>query len=346
MTTLRVLFDVTWEHGHGGTSRYVRSLADALAARPDVELVRWRAPHLERLPRLARAPLNALLHLLATQLALPVVARRWRVDLVHATMIAPLVAPCPVVVTLLDALDFRPALRSSELWSAYVRLIGAPAARRADLAIAPSVSAAADVRAAYRLPGERVRVIPLGSALAAPDAARLPAELPERWALLVGSVSRHKDVRAAIDAVARARCHDPALGLVVVGHAGPLEAGERSWVRELAGVDDATLAALYAHAVVTLIPSRHEGYGLPAVESLALGTPVAGWDIPALREVSAGVARLVPLGDVAALASAIERILADPAGERARIAAAPAAHPLPWSRVAELTLAAYRAVRR
>jgi glycosyltransferase involved in cell wall biosynthesis len=72
-------------------------------------------------------------------------------------------------------------------------------------------------------------------------------------------------------------------------------------------VSDDDLAALYTGARALVFPSDDEGFGLPAVEALACGTPVVACDVPALREVLADRATFVALHDVAGLLAAAER---------------------------------------
>jgi glycosyltransferase involved in cell wall biosynthesis len=98
------------------------------------------------------------------------------------------------------------------------------------------------------------------------------------------------------------------------------------------------LAWLYRHAAAVIVPSRHEGFGLPVVEALSLGTPVVASDIPALREVGGRATRFAPADAPAAFAEQLEAILADPAAERTRIAATatPASIPTPAQTVAAI----------
>jgi glycosyltransferase involved in cell wall biosynthesis len=94
--------------------------------------------------------------------------------------------------------------------------------------------------------------------------------------------------------------------LVLVGPTG-------RWARELpdvtltGAVSDDELAAIYTGARALIFPSDDEGFGLPPVEALACGTPVAAFDVPALREVLEGRVTLRPVGDLAGLITAAER---------------------------------------
>src|SRR5207302_8754201 len=76
-------------------------------------------------------------------------------------------------------------------------------------------------------------------------------------------------------------------------------------------LDDATLAALFRHAELVAYPSYVEGFGLPALEALACGTPVVTTRGSAVEEIVGDAALLVPAHDVDALAAACRRALDD-----------------------------------
>ena len=139
--------------------------------------------------------------------------------------------------------------------------------------------------------------------------------MPDDYLLWVGDL-RHPDPHRRIPALVHAPRELP---LVLVGAAG-------QWAHELDGgvivtgeVGDDELAALYTGAHALLMPSAEEGFGLPAVEALACGTPVVAADGPALREVLDGRATFVEPGDVAGMVTA------------AHAAARPAPAPPSWT---------------
>jgi glycosyltransferase involved in cell wall biosynthesis len=104
-------------------------------------------------------------------------------------------------------------------------------------------------------------------------------------------------------------------------------------------VGDRELLSLYAHADCLALPSLHEGFGLPAVEAMAAGTPVVAGNKGALPEVVGGAGILVDPYDVAAIAAGIERAISErkqlaPPG-RAR------ANQFTWERAAESMSAIY-----
>src|SRR5205814_10377224 len=104
--------------------------------------------------------------------------------------------------------------------------------------------------------------------------------LPDRYLLWVGDLA-HPEPRKRVAELAATRRQLP---LVLVGAAG-------RWARELddvtvtGEVPDRDLAAMYTGAHAPAFPSDDEGFGLPPVEPLACGTPVAACHVPALREV-------------------------------------------------------------
>lgn len=214
-------------------------------------------------------------------------------------------------------------------------------------------------------PPERLSVIPNGTDAAggdAPDgladleAARLigprrPVEL-----LHVGSTISRKRIDALLDVFAAVRKVRPDARLVRVG--GPFTAEQRVRARDLGigdaivvlpFVDRATLAAVYRHATVALLPSEREGFGLPLVEALACGTPVVASDIPVLREVAGGAAEYCAVADIAAWTRSILALIAErdqaPAAWQARKARGVArASQFSWSSYAGSVASIYRLV--
>jgi glycosyltransferase involved in cell wall biosynthesis len=258
-------------------------------------------------------------------------------------MTAPIFSPKPVVVTLHDALDFIPALRPSRVWSAYMRTFGALAARRATAVLTGTCASAAEVTRYYRLKRDRVHVTPYGSALAIGCAAG--DLLPPPFVLMVGAADRRKDLQTGLKAVESVRINGEALTATVVGSV-PDHYRAAAWVNVRAGVRDDELAGLYASAAAVIVPSRHEGFGLPVVEALAFGTPVIASDIPALREAGGGAARYAPVGDAAAFAKELQAIIDDPIAARQAVRAATTGRVTGWADTAQATIAIYRELLR
>jgi glycosyltransferase involved in cell wall biosynthesis len=189
-----------------------------------------------------------------------------------------------------------------------------------DAFIVPSVFARERLRAlGAPLPWPRVHVLaPPVRRLAEPRRGREAAiERGGGHALVVSRLAREKGVDVAIDA-----CRLAGIPLIVAGDGPELQTLRRQAagadVRFLGRIDDEQLSGLRERAAIALVPSRSgETFGMAAAEAMAAGLPVAGSDVGALPEL---VDRegLVPAGEAAALAGAIDRVRGDAAaGARA-----------------------------
>lgn len=122
-----------------------------------------------------------------------------------------------------------------------------------------------------------------------------------------------------------------------------LALGDR--VRFVSGISDGELGELLASAEIAVVPSRYEGFSLPAVEHMASGTPLVASRAGALPEVVGDAGVLVKPGDVEELAAALRR-LHDSAEERARAGDAGLTRVqerFAWPAVARATVEHYRA---
>jgi len=179
----------------------------------------------------------------------------------------------------------------------------------ADAVVVPTHTVASELSEIFDF-GDRLRVIggAVSSALSVPDNADEIADelaLPERYALSVGTLEPRKGIEPLIEAMAHPDA--PQIPLLIVGPEGwgdvriddvvarvGLPADR---VKVLGHVPDSTLAVLLQRASVFVFPSLAEGFGLPVVEALSLGTPVVHSDAPALVEVAAGAGIVVPRED-------------------------------------------------
>jgi glycosyltransferase involved in cell wall biosynthesis len=241
-----------------------------------------------------------------------------------------------------------------------VRCLLGAALRRARRIIAVSDATRVELLARYRLPSERVVVVPEAAAaeFAPPGPAALAAArdrygLARPYVLFVGFLEPKKNLGTLLEAVARVRRRGGwgPTELLVVGAPGwgpdPAQRaralGLDGAVRFVGPVPDADLPALYAGALAFAFPSLWEGFGLPVLEAMATGAPVVASNRGALPEVTAGAALLVE-PEAAPLAEALERLLADRTlRERLRAAGLARAAAFSWERTAQETLAVYRA---
>jgi glycosyltransferase involved in cell wall biosynthesis len=215
-------------------------------------------------------------------------------------------SPCPMVVTLHDLAALK--RRSEHLRPGIRRGLRHLAVRRALRVIVPTEAVAGDALQCLGVADDRLVVISEASDAAmyprSPHeiaAARKRFGLPEHYLVWVGGL-KHPDPGKH---VAKLAATPRELPLVLVGPTRP-------WAHELPDVtltgqvSDEHLAAIYSGAHALVLPSEDEGFGLPAVEALACGTPVVACEGPALREVLDGRATFVEPGDLEALVLAAQ----------------------------------------
>jgi len=184
------------------------------------------------------------------------------------------------------------------------------------------------------------------------DAVRERHGLRDPYLLFVGTLQPRKNLGrllAAFDRIAEAH---PTVTLALVGaigwHSdrlrealGRMRARER--VRVLGYVDDADLPALITGAVALAFPSLYEGFGLPALEAMACGTPVLASNTSSLPEVVGEAGLLVDPLDVDAIAAGLDRLILDaPLRQELGLRGIARAAKFTWRRAARETLAVLR----
>ena len=283
-----------------GTETYLRGLVPELARRVRVTLLTTRrgAAALRDEPyevvSLGSDEGERLKRLRAEQLTVPRVAAARGATLVHSLANTGPVRPgLPHVITVHDVnwAHERTLPRSTTI---ALKAIVGPAARRACAVCCVSQSAADEVGRELRILPERIVVTPLGAGRPPEVAPRDPGlGIPAgaRVVLNVGVLRWHKDQAALV----RALPDLPPDVLVVLAGAHEAYAEEvRALAAELGVEDrvrmpgylgDAELEWLWRRADVAAFPTRAEGFGLPVVEAMARGVPVACRDLPVLREV-------------------------------------------------------------
>jgi glycosyltransferase involved in cell wall biosynthesis len=285
-----------------------------------------------------------------------------RADLHHAmAFVAPVIAPCPSVVTVYDLSFlrypelFRPANRL------YLRLMTGFSCRRARRAIAISESTARDVQNLLGVSAGRIDVAVPGvdGRFFAPVSAeriarfREASRLPERFFLFLGTLEPRKNLVTLLQAYA-------ALPASAVRAVKLVLAGGRGWMYEevfrsiealgLGGdvlvsgyVPDEDLPLWYRAAEAFVYPSIYEGFGMPLLEAMASGVPVIAADSSSLPEAVGETGRLVPATDVSAWAAVLSRAIESPGWREGAGARGQArARTFTWARTAAQTVAAYR----
>ena len=298
--------------GSGGPETYLRGLAPALhSARPDSRLTvattRSGAEVLRRDGWADWAEIRALpceegqrgRRQLCEQLLLPALARRIGADLIHSlASVGPIRTPgTPHVITLHDVTFFRESTFSG-VTTFGMRQVVTRAARHADALIAVTQAARDEIVHELDLDSARFSVVHHGATLPARPPATPEADVRERLrlgdrrvVLCVAAKRPHKNqallVRAATE------LPDDVV-VVLAGHPEPYDAELRALADGL-GVDgsvvfadyvpDAELEALWGMASCAAFPTRAEGFGMPVLDALARGVPVACSDLAVLREI-------------------------------------------------------------
>jgi glycosyltransferase involved in cell wall biosynthesis len=235
------------------------------------------------------------------------------------------------------------------------RVLVPAVARSAARVITPSAAAAADIREVLSVPRDRIDVIPMAGRQRGP--ATPEGELRERFALgdapIVLCVSPrrpHKNTARLFAALARLK-RDPAPILVMPGYRTRFEAeldkeatrlGIADRIRCPGWVTNEDLEGLYEMATCFVVPSLIEGFGIPVLEAMERGVPVACSNAPSLPEVAGDAVRYFDPLDDAEIAAAIAELIAD-ADLREELAGAGHKHArlFSWEQTARETAESY-----
>lgn len=310
-----------------------------------------------RVRRLRRPPVPARLADLPEQLLLPLDLRRCGATVNHALSIYRAAAH-PGVPTVMTVHDVAPLMWPEHyLRTGILHRLLYVAARRAQLVLADSEAARSDIARHLGVPPERIVTVPLaageGFAPVDPRPARSMLGFDGPYLLYVGGLANHdwrKNLRGLIEGFAEwRRANRRTETLVLAGGIGPEGRELMRLARELGApvalpgfVSDSDLPVLFSGAACFVTASRYEGFGLPALEAISCGTPVAAFAAGAVPEVAGAGAITVPDGDLPALMRAAQSVCDDPE-LRARLRAGGLAHAerYSWRRTAELTWDAY-----
>jgi glycosyltransferase involved in cell wall biosynthesis len=302
---------------------------------------------------------NRVQWVLGEQALLPGMAARARVDLMHSlASTAPLWGPFRRVSTVHDLIYARFPDAHRGLRDRGLRVLVPAAVRRAERVIVDSSATREDLIETLGTPAAKIDVVPLGlpavhlnQGLSEGD-TRARLELGEREILLSLAAKRpHKNLLALIGALALIPGERRPL-LVIPGYRTwheaqlrerALELGVQADVRIPGWLSAGELEGLWGCARAFVYPSLYEGFGLPVLEAMARGVPVACSNASSLPEVAGEVALMFDPHDERALAQAIQALLALEEGARARMRRAGVARAklFSWRRTARATLESY-----
>lgn len=268
---------------------------------------------------------NEFRHFVWIQLVLPVRLLLLRADLLHASaFFAPLLCPCPLTLTVLDALYMQGSVRRrNRLAPLYSRLFIQSSVWRANRICTISGAAQRDIESAFGISAERIRVTYPGVSPryhAQPEAN--VAAIREKYGfvrpffLYVGTWAPRKNVIRLIEAfrIFRSATHAD-YELILIGQRTLFERREvrerlqdpeiAPHVRSLGFVPDEEMPSIYTACEALVFPSLGEGFGLPVVEAMACGTPVATSNVSSLPEVAGDAALLFDPLDSSDIANAM-----------------------------------------
>jgi glycosyltransferase involved in cell wall biosynthesis len=334
---MRTIIDVRTTDDHfPGIGRYTFQLVNALARQKDRdELVllanagkpnaRFNLASLASEPNVKIMRTTARPFTLSEQWLLPRELRKLNPRVIHFPYIVmPYLAPRPLVLTIHDVIPVRlPHLFPLHKRVLY-RISLLLALRAAAVVICISEATLSDLKAEFRLDRSRILVIHEGvggSFHPHPkrelDRVQAAYALPSGYILYLGTTKPHKNLPRLIDALARLH---PCPPLVIAGDEDSRyketrrlveRMGMGNRVRFTGAVKEDDLPALYSGARAFVFPSLYEGFGLPVLEAMACGVPVACSGIPSLRETAGDAALFFDPQDQDSIAAALERLLTD-----------------------------------
>lgn len=352
----------------GGTEILARELIGELARlRPDDEFVAYcgreagatlpdpawpENVHVSVLPFHAR---NKPLRVACELLMLPLRAARDKVALLHSLGVtSPLWGGRVRVVSIHDLIFHHHPGTFPKAAQKGLDLLVPLGARRAERVITISNASAEDLTATFGIAREKIDVTYLGAGFESHGERTGEQVLRERFelgddqfALCVASGLEHKNIPRLLEAFAASSVPR----LVVVGHAGLEQPrliaeaerlGITGRVRFTGWIDRADLEGLYAAARLFVYPTLIEGFGMPVLEAMRRGTPVACSNSSSLPEVAGDAAVLFDPLDPAAITRAIDSLASDDALRESLVAKGrEQAAKFSWRRCAEETWASY-----
>ena len=288
--------------------------------------------------------------------------RRDKVDVFHEPHYTlPIGVKNISVVTIHDIIHLRFPGSFGRLQRSYSREMVRHSLRSSRFVITDSEFTKIDILSTFRVAEDKINVIHLGvgEQFKKLKPGRTITEFRQRFGLkrpfvlYVGNVKKHKGIDTLLEALKRIPAKRD-LELVLVGGsisqdpvlqsmAMALGIGDR--IRELGRLNDNDLVTAYNAAEVLVMPSRYEGFGLPALEAMACGTPVLVSDAASLPEVVGDAALIFGVGHSAECADGLLRVLNESSLRRTLIRkGAERAKKFPWSQTAARTLELYEKI--
>jgi len=291
------------------------------------------------------------------------VARRDGVGIFHSPHYTlPYRLSIPSVVTIHDLIPLRFPEYFNVVQRTYARAMMSHAVSAASRILVDSEFVKLEVATAFKVDPKKIVVAHLGvgkefrkvNSVNAVREFRERYSLAKPYILFVGNTKPHKGLQHLLRAFGALRRRG--IELVLVG--GGLDRGSplaalvdeielRGTVRELKRISTQDLVMAYNGAEVLVLPSLYEGFGLPAIEAMACGTPVVASDGGALPEVVGDAAVIVRRGNVADLQEALAEVLGNKRLRKSLVAEGRKnIKRFSWQEMAKKTLGVYESVNR
>lgn len=308
---------------------------------------------------------SRMMRILWEQTVLPVLLSRTRATLLHApAYVAPVLAPCPFVLTIHDLHVMTHPQFCGKRNRMHYNLLIPRSIRKAQAVIAFSAYTKRNIISRFPDAQDKITVIPPGIA---PELKRCKSfaklldvknryHLPSSFLLFVGDLSFRKNVVGLIQAFAIVQAERPDLHLVLAGAADHASAsvigrtirrvGIGHRVKMTGYIAQEDLSALYSLAKAFVFPSHDEGFGLPPLEAMACGCPVVCSGGAAVENCGDAAVICDPR-DPASIASAVSLLLDNPYFREEKVAAGyKKSAQFTWEAAARATEALYRKVHQ
>jgi glycosyltransferase involved in cell wall biosynthesis len=347
-----------------GIGRYVVNLARGLRSiAPELDLALLRDPRAssERLtlPTLPTIDIPLSPFSIQQQWRVPQLLRGRRAALYHSPFyLMPYRPGVPTVLTAYDAIPLAYPQYLTMPQRLIFRFTHDLAVRTARIVLAISEATRRDLIKRFGVPERKIVVTPLAAdpCFQPQTTERLAAirsayHLPDRFVLYFGSNKPHKNLVRLIEAWMKTERGAQDTELVIGGawdaryNEAKQVAAHNARIHFIGPVREDDLPALYGGATAFAFVSEYEGFGLPALEAMACGTPVIASNVSSLPEVVGDAGLLVDPHDTSAIATALGQLLSDPAlrldlAQRGLTRAAQ----FSWEHTARLTLEVYQAL--
>ncbi len=269
---------------------------------------------------------NPLIRIAWEQIVWPSILSDHNIDLLHSmAFVTPVRSPCPTIVTVYDLSFIYFPEQYPLLKRLYLTNLTRRSCQKAKRIVTISEAGRQDVHHQFGIALDKIDVVPPGvdSSFVPLSESEVKAfrehqQLPKQFVLHVGTLQPRKNLLILIEAMAQIK--RPEITLVLAGGKGwyykdifarVQKLGLENQVRFTGYVSETDLPLWYNAASMLIYPSFYEGFGMPALEAMACGTPVVVANNSSLPEVVGEAGRLFDPDDIQALAEHIVTVLDD-----------------------------------